>query len=590
MAKSPSEYRDQILSWDIYCNDKKVNDSFRLSSASIRIGLNRIGKATLKFDAGDTNGKFDETDSDMFKPGKKIRIDMGTSNNKQTLFSGIIISLKLEIVNQEHPQMDVECRDNAFHATLSRRNNVFEKQKDSEILKSMLKEYGNVSVDSTGETYPSLVQYYCTDWDFALSRANANGLFILSHKGNIAIKKPAINASPVLTVTYGKDLIDFDGTISSGDQYTTTEAIAWNPQQQNTTSATASPPPVNPQGDLSLSALKEGDKYLIQTDTNLSASALKSWTDGQALKAALARYQGSIEFYGSPEVVPGCIIELAGLGKRFNGNAFIGWVEHTIENNEWITRAGMGVDSANITEEPDVTAPPASGWVPGIQGIHIGTVKQINEDTEKEFRVLVELPWLHGKKKMLWARLGTPYSGNKTGFFFYPEVNTEVIIGFINNDPACPVILGSLYNPKMQPPYALDGKNNTKAIVTREKMIIEFDEEKKVITLTTPAKNQVVIDDGNKHIKLSDQHKNEILMDKEGIHLSSSKNIQLKAKGSILLDAVNKAEIKAKNDVAVEGLNVKISAKIGATVKGTATAELSASGQTTVKGAMVMIN
>ena len=46
----------------------------------------------------------------------------------------------------------------------------------------------------------------------------------------------------------------------------------------------------------------------------------------------------------------------------------------------------------------------------------------------------------------------------------------------------------------------------------------------------------------------------------------------------------------AKHDVSLEGLNVKMEAKVSATVKGNAKAELSASGQTTVKGAMVMIN
>ena len=46
----------------------------------------------------------------------------------------------------------------------------------------------------------------------------------------------------------------------------------------------------------------------------------------------------------------------------------------------------------------------------------------------------------------------------------------------------------------------------------------------------------------------------------------------------------------AKQDAALEGMNVTVQGKVGATVKGNATAELSASGQTTVKGAMVMIN
>lgn len=56
------------------------------------------------------------------------------------------------------------------------------------------------------------------------------------------------------------------------------------------------------------------------------------------------------------------------------------------------------------------------------------------------------------------------------------------------------------------------------------------------------------------------------------------------------MDATMKLSGTAKQDVSLEGLNVNVQAKMGATVKGNATAELSASGQTTVKGAMVMIN
>ena len=42
--------------------------------------------------------------------------------------------------------------------------------------------------------------------------------------------------------------------------------------------------------------------------------------------------------------------------------------------------------------------------------------------------------------------------------------------------------------------------------------------------------------------------------------------------------------------VKVEGLNVACEAQVGLTAKGSASAELSAAGQTTVKGAMVLIN
>lgn len=100
----------------------------------------------------------------------------------------------------------------------------------------------------------------------------------------------------------------------------------------------------------------------------------------------------------------------------------------------------------------------------------------------------------------------------------------------------------------------------------------------------------VEINDDGKYIRLTDQHKNEVKMDSGGITLTSSKDITMKAKGNINMDATMKLNGTAKQDVSLEGLNVKVQAKVGASVKGNATAELSASGQTIVKGAMVMIN
>ena len=122
------------------------------------------------------------------------------------------------------------------------------------------------------------------------------------------------------------------------------------------------------------------------------------------------------------------------------------------------------------------------------------------------------------------------------------------------------------------------------------KFVIKYDEEKNIVTISTPRNNRIEISDEDKSIRLTDEHKNEIKMDKNGITLSSAKDLKLTAKGNITLDATMKLSGTAKQDVSLEGLNVKVQAKIGASVKGNATAELSASGQTTVKGAMVMIN
>ena len=92
-----------------------------------------------------------------------------------------------------------ECRDNAYAATQGRKNRIFEKKKDADIIKEVLAAYGSVDVDTTPYQHPTLVQYYCSDWDFALSRADACGLLVYTEGNNIKLKKPDINASHVLT-------------------------------------------------------------------------------------------------------------------------------------------------------------------------------------------------------------------------------------------------------------------------------------------------------------------------------------------------------------------------------------------------------
>lgn len=583
--------KDRVLACSVYVNGSKLKDTFSLVSASVRLALNRIGKATLKFNAGNMDAQtFDESDNTLFKPGNSIRFDAGDTDRQDTLFEGSIIGGRILTGKDFRSYMVVECRDCAYPATQGRKNRIFEKKKDSDIIKEVLKDYGSVDVDATGYQHPALVQYYCSDWDFALSRADACGLFVFADGTKIKVKKPEVSGSPVLTVTFGEDLTAFDLELTADDQFTQYEAVSWSPKTQKAVKVSASSPSLNKQGDLQPKNIAAGDSLLLQTDAPTEEKALKQWADGMALKAGLARYQGSVSFYGSAKVKPGCLIELKGLGKRFSGNMFVGSVTHTIEDNEWLTEAGAGVSPMNITDEPDVVSPTASGFLPGLQGLHTAVVKKLDGDPQKEYRIQVELPWLDGKSKQLWARLATMYATNGMSTFFLPEPGDEVLVGFMNQDPTHPVVLGSLYGVKHKPPFEFEAKNNTKAIVTREKLHIEFDEEKKVITVSTPGKNTLEISDDGKHIKLTDQHKNEITMDSGGITLSSSKDIKLTAKGGIKMDATSKISGTAKSDISLDGMNVKVQAKVGATVKGNATAEISASGQTVVKGAIVRIN
>ncbi|MGP1665208.1 MAG: hypothetical protein ACTS5I_04710, partial [Rhodanobacter sp.] len=70
----------------------------------------------------------------------------------------------------------------------------------------------------------------------------------------------------------------------------------------------------------------------------------------------------------------------------------------------------------------------------------------------------------------------------------------------------------------------------------------------------------------------------------------TTRDITLTAVEKVTINAGTSIHIEAKGEVSVAGLNVSCEAQVGFSGKGSASAELSAAGQTTVKGAMVMIN
>lgn len=608
MATSPSANRYKIFQYGLFCDEATdpcttdVTDQCTLISLTVRKAINRIGQATLVLDASEKpDGSFSDSDSSPFKPGKKIKVTAGyvkTQDEKEAsaldiLFEGNIVSHRLSINNRQRARVIIECRDYAYPATLGRKNKIFEKAKDGETIAKVLKAHGlSVSTDSTSVEYPQLIQYYSTDWDFALSRADANGLVIITEGSQMTVKKPKVSQSAALTVEYGKDLIEFDGSLSTSDQYAATQSVAWEISTQALVKATAEEPSLNSQGDIAASKLAEagGDMFLYQTGASIGKEALQAWADAQALKNGLSRFQGSILFDGNAQAKPGCIIELKGMGAHFNGNAYISAVEHTLKQGEWLTKAEMGLSPENLTDQSDVTAPPASGLLPAIEGIQIGKVKAISDEKDSEHFIQVELPLFDDSKKTVWARPATYYASNGIGNFFLPEKDDEVVLGFINNDPCFPVILGSLYSRKLKPPLTVDKENKQKTLVTKGKNKIVFDDDKLSIMIQTPGKNQVLLDDDGKKIVLKDQNKNTITMEQNGITIESARDLILKAKGNVKINATQNFETESKMDTKINGLNVNATAKIGVKLNGSATAELSASGQTTVKGAIVMIN
>lgn len=593
--KSPATTAGQTLTCNVSVNGAILEDTYPLVSIRTVYEINRIPYAeVILIDGGVDSGDFPLSEKSSLIPGVEISISAGYDSKNEVIFKGVIVKQSIKIRNDSTSNLILTCKHKAVQMTYLRNDSVFSNRKDSDIISSIIAKYSlTANVDSTTFEYENLYQKSATDWDFIVSRADFCGLVISYDGDSVIVKKPELQSAAVILLTYGESIISLDAEFDGERQPSSIKAVGWSPKDLKITAASkASEPNLNALGNLKPKTLSNGfaeQDLTLYSGTPMDAANLKTWADSKLLRIRLSALKGSVTFQGSGNVNAGDIIQLDGLGDRYNGNAYISLVEHTIEEGSWITRADIGMDSKPISEQPQFSYLQSVGQFPAIHGLQVGIIKQLDKDPQEYFRLLVSIPGMLGSEA-LWARMANIYASNASGFYFLPEIGDEVILGFVDDNPSHPVILGSLYSSKHKAAFAIDAKNNTKAITTRSKMEINFDEDKKIIKIFTPGGNSITLDDQDKGITIKDQNNNTVKMDSSGIEINSPKNIVLKATGTITLDATGKLALNSKQDVAVEGLNITNTAKVGFTAKGNATAEISASGQTVVKGAMVMIN
>ncbi|WP_034059554.1 type VI secretion system tip protein VgrG [Lacinutrix jangbogonensis] len=588
-----------LATFSVKTDGSTIPDTMEVFSIGVKKGVNNIPTAKIVIiDGTPATGTFEASSSSTFVPGNTVTIEAGYDTKNEVIFKGIITKQSLRVEGAQGSFLTVECHDEAIKMSVGRKSMTFSKQKDSDIMSSIIGTYSGLSAEITSTTrlWQEQVQYYATDWDFLLSRAETNGMIVTALNNKVSVFKPDADTTPVLKISYGDNLLAFNAELNAITQLGTSEATAWDYKTQKITTGQATNSYAGP-GNLSSNTLSEVvglSDYQLQSTAPLEAADLTTWSEAALVKSAYSKIQGDVSFQGSALVEPGKYITLAGLGTRFNGDHIMSSVHHTIAHGNWTTEASVGLSPIWFTQEPDVMAPPASGLLPGAQGLFNATVKKMYEDPDNQFRVLVDIPLFDANGEGLWARLTNFYSTAGAGAFFMPEVGDEVVVGFLNEDPRYPIILGSMYSAsKNKPAEDLEPneKNSVKAFVSKSGINIAFDDEKKILTLETPGKNTVILSDDNKDITIKDQNSNAIVLSESGITIKSAKNITIEATQNLTLKGTQGVSIESSGgDVEISGMNIKNTADMQYSAEAGATASLKSGAETTIKGAMVMIN
>ncbi|MBA3962671.1 MAG: type VI secretion system tip protein VgrG [Chthoniobacterales bacterium] len=557
-----------------------VPRSEQLVAAYITKAVNKVAAARLIYlDGAAASSDFPLSNKDTFIPGKKVEILAGPADNPVSLFHGIVVRQGVKVRDHTAPQLVVECRHAAVKLTIGRKNGYFFDKKDSDIMQDLLSKASLAAeVEDTTVSYKQQVQYYSTDWDFLLTRAEANGKLVLTNSEKVEVKKPNLSGSPVCTLQFGATVLELDAEIDARSQYGAVKSFSWDSSQQSVSEKDASDPSVTGPGNLTtsdLSSALSAAEYRLQ-HVAVTEEESQAWADSEWLRSQMSRVNGRVKCEGLGTVNPGDLVTLAGVSDRFNGKVFVTGVRQDFDTVQaWKTHIQFGsVDTRIADDGNSVSAPRAAALLPAVSGLQIGVVVS-NEDPEGEDRVRVRMPLVSADEDGTWARVAVLDAGDQRGFFFRPEIDDEVVLGFLNDDPRQAIILGMLHSSAKPAPLTGSDDNDEKVFQSRSKMKLYFDDKNKVMSLETPAGNKITLSEQDKTLKLQDQNGNKIEMTSDGIKIESVKALQLKGGTEMKMESGTAFNAKGGTELKLEG---------------TSSAEISSAATTKIKGGMVQLN
>ncbi len=575
----PSDAPKTVATFTILSNGTAVSKAFHVLSVVVNKEVNRLPSATIILLDGEASQQtFHISSQPDFEPGKEIEIKAGYRSDEETIYKGIVIKHSIK-VRKKNSVLVIECRDKAVKMTVTCNSRYFKNVKDSDIMEELIDHYGmDKQVTATSLQHQQMVQYNCTDWDFMLSRCDASGLLCITNDNKITIDKPQFSGNPALTIQYGATVLDLDAEMDARLQFKNVKGSSWDYTGQELLDTVEAEDAGIPQaGNLSssdLASVTGSDGFTLINSAKMQEPELQAWVNMKMLKHQLARIRGSVRTDGTAAVNPGQLIELKGVGDRFEGKLYVTGVRHDIQEGSWQTVFQFGINPEWFAETYKIQQPLAGAVIPPINGLQIGIVTQLQDDPDGENRILVRVPVIHKEDEGAWCRVSTLDAGNERGTFFLPEIEDEVIVGFINNDPRHGIVLGMLNSSARPAPLTASDDNHEKGYQSRSKMKWIFNDDKKSLNIETPEGNKIILTEEDKKILLEDQNGNKILMNEDGITIESSKDVIWKASG----------------DIKMEGTNINIKGSAQTKVEGSSGTELSSGATTIIKGSMVQIN
>lgn len=528
-----------------------------LVAVEIETDLTAPGWCVLTF-ADPSRSVLDDVGVDLDQQ-VEVRASAVEGSAEQALFTGTVLGLDVE-TDECGSRAEVRAYDGSQKLRQLRQVKSWNEVTDADLVRELAGDAGVPvgRVDASGHVHPYVAQLDETHWDFLHRRAGRTGRLLYVADGELHFT-PVPGASgggatggyqstDPLELIPGHNALYLRGTVAAAQQVGEVEARGWDPKTKQEVVAAATPAARGATGrtDAAQVGSSLGARQRVVPAPGLSDHAAVEEL-ARAVGGGVAGAYSYLEVraVGDPRLRAGVVAAVGECG-RLDGAYTVTTARHRFD------RTGYHTD-LRLSDRHDRSlyglVGPGDG--PGrAAGVRPAVVTNV-EDPDRLGRVKLAYPWLADGFETGWARVVQLGAGPERGLLWYPEVGDEVLVGYLDDDPTLPVVVGGMFNGSDVAPFSGfddhgDGRIDKRGMRTRIGHEVYLDD--------TAGEEQIRVRTADGAISiLLDQAGGKVVIDCDGdVEISCSGDASVRSRGDVALEAQGNGQLKAGGDLTIE--------------------------------------
>jgi len=281
------------------------------------------------------------SDQDLYLPGKPIKIELGylDSGGLKTVFDGDITEFGATFPKAGPSILIVRGISKYSRLVNQQISKVYLEKSDVDIIKGVASSLGlKVQVEAGGAgTQPNEYELQAASFDlsYLIEKCRFLGFDVHLMNGGDTLYMGQTGSQPggATTLTFGQALVSFDVFVNTSTQVNEATVFGWDSKQKKQIKSTVSRSALNektPWASDVKAAFSDRSEVISDVPVGDEASA-KSLAKATLRRIANSMVVGEGTATATPELMPGTLVKLEGLDRRFSGQYRVTAAEHQFD-------------------------------------------------------------------------------------------------------------------------------------------------------------------------------------------------------------------------------------------------------------------